>query len=249
MAYSALLYPLAFLLLIVAGSVADSLTLRRDSARTHALRHFTGLPSLNGADGNEPDLELLPIVLVASVDGKFHALNRTTGAVIWSMPSTATATTPPEVNSGGTPTPVPSALDPLVRTKHVEYDPDFDEDPTSQETYIIEPQSGDIYVSSSPSGSLQRLPLSMPQLVDMSPFSFGDGDRRVFVGRKKTSLMVLELETGRVKAALDSECPWDPFEELVDKEEEDIDLDELDGTIPSREYPTEVYIGRTGAIV
>lgn len=240
----ALLYSLALLLLVVAGSVADSITLRRDPARSHL-----GLPPLPSADGNDDGLELVPIVLVASVDGKFHALNRTTGMKIWSMPSTTTVATPSEVVTGDeTAVAPPSTLDPLISTKHVEYDPEYDGDSVPQETYIIEPQSGDIYVSSSPGGSLQRLPLSMPQLVDLSPFSFGDGDRRVFVGRKKTSLMVVELETGRVKAALDSECPWDPFEELVDKEEEDdIDLDELDGTIPTRQYPTEVYIGRTGA--
>jgi len=86
----------------------------------------------------------------------------------------------------------------------------------------------------------------MSQLVDMSPFSFGDSDRRVFVGRKKTSLLLVELETGRVKAALDAECPWDPFEDLSQQDPYDIDLDELDGTKPQTDYPTDIYIGRTG---
>ena len=73
-----------------------------------------------------------------------------------------------------------------------------------------------------PDSPLQRLPFSMPQLVDMSPFSFSaDDDGRVFVGRKETSLLLIELETGRVKATLNSECPWDPFQDLAEPAEFD----------------------------
>ena len=46
----------------------------------------------------------------------------------------------------------------------------------------------------------------MSKPVDMSPFSFGEADSRVFVGCKKTSILLIELETGRVNAVLDSEC-------------------------------------------
>ncbi|KAH9947794.1 hypothetical protein B0H21DRAFT_311206 [Amylocystis lapponica] len=190
-------------------------------------------PGSSGSGGIESDL--LDIVLVASVDGKLHALNRTSGESIWSMASSA-----------GT---VPTTLGPLVRTQHPEIDYDMmDDDSVYQEVYVIEPQSGDIYVMSSPDGPLQRLPVSMPQLVDMSPFSFpGDDDRRVFVGRKETSLLLVELETGRVKATINSECPWDPFEDVLESSASDLDLDELDGTIPPRSPSrlTEVFIGRT----
>ncbi|EMD37006.1 hypothetical protein CERSUDRAFT_137409, partial [Gelatoporia subvermispora B] len=184
----------------------------------------------------DEELELLDIVLMASVDGKFHALNRTSGVPLWSMAST------PESE--------PTTLGPLVRTQHAEVDPDLlDDDSIFNEVYVIEPQSGDIYVMSSPDSPLQRLPFSVPQLVDMSPFSFtGEGDKRVFVGRKETSLLLIELETGRVKATLNpDECPWDPFEELADLEAHDLDLDELDGTKPPKSTlkPTEVFVGRT----
>ena len=181
------------------------------------------------------ELELLDIVLVASVDGKLHALNRTSGVSLWSMASSGSA--------------APAAFGPLVRTEHPEVDPDLtDDDDASREVYIIEPQTGDIYVMSSSDSPLQRLPFSMAQLVDMSPFSFsGDEDRRVFVGSKETSLLLIELETGKIKATVDPKCPWTPFEDLTESSQ-DVDLDELDGSKPPKEAVrrTEVYIGRTG---
>jgi serine/threonine-protein kinase/endoribonuclease IRE1 len=188
---------------------------------------------LSSAD--HPDLDLLDIVLVASVDGKFHALNRSSGHILWSMSSFPSSTS----------ISTPSTLAPLVRTSHLDHDPDLTDDTTRQELYVIEPQSGDIYVMATPTSPLQRFPFSVPELVDMSPFSFsGDEDRRVFVGRKETSLLLMELETGKVKATLNSECPWDPFEDLHNDEE--VDLDELEGSKPQMSTPTEVFIGRTG---
>ncbi|KAJ7638294.1 hypothetical protein FB45DRAFT_902455 [Roridomyces roridus] len=203
------------------------------------LRPHSRVSSLSDRPRDTPSSdpsELLDIVLLASVDGKFHALNRTTGQNMWSMGSFGT--------SGGVSQ--PSALAPLVRTSHIDHDPDLTDDGAPyQETYIIEPQSGDIYVMATPSSPLQRFPFSMAQLVDMSPFKFASADdHRVFVGRKETSLLVVELETGKVKATINSECPWDPFEDLRNEDEE-LDLDELDGSKPQMSKPTEVYIGRT----
>ncbi|KAG2159369.1 uncharacterized protein EDB93DRAFT_1245174 [Suillus bovinus] len=181
---------------------------------------------------DKEDVTLHDIVLVASVDGRFHALNRTSGQKIWSMSHTAHE--------------VPSSLAPLVRTQHATYDSDLtDDDDAHHEVYMIEPQSGDIYVMATPSSKLQRLSFSMAQLVEMSPFKFArDDDERVFVGKKETSLLSIELETGKVKA-INAECPWDPFENFSHKEE--LDLDELEDYMPNNErfIPTEVFIGRT----
>lgn len=183
----------------------------------------------------DTQLELLDIVLVASVDGNLHALNRTSGDNLWSM-----STPVGEDNL--------SSLGPLVRTKHPEAGHDEDE---AQEVYVIEPQSGEIYVMPTPDSPLQRLPFSMAQLVEMSPYSVtGEDSIKVFVGKKETSLLLVELETGRVKATVDphSECPWDPFEDLSRQSDDELDLDELDGSKPPRESKavTEVFIGRTG---
>ena len=265
MSLALFLYPslllLPFLLVLGAASVQEeSLTLRRRDlgAPKNGVSGLHFLPPRGHSAAEDDPLEVLNVVLVASVDGKFHALNRTTGSKLWSMPSslpphpsssssTTSASAPPTEHDPAQA--VPSILGPLVSTKHLDVDPEFDDDPFAHETYIVEPQSGDIYVttSDSPTAPLQRLPFSMSQLVDMSPFSFGEADSRVFVGRKKTSILIIELETGRVKAVLDSECPWDVRHEITDHEENvlDIDLDELEGLKPSRQTH-EIFIGRTG---
>ena len=189
-------------------------------------------------DLSTKDYDLLDIILVASVDGKFHALNRTSGATLWSMSSFATTTS----------VSAPSSLAPLVRTQHVEQTDDVNDTPL--ETYIIEPQSGDIYVMSTPSSPLQRFPFSMSELVEISPFTSEiehEQGERYFIGRKETSLILMELETGKIKATLNAECPFIP--DFDDEVSEDVDLDELEGSKPLTSAPTEIYIGRTGASI
>ncbi|KAJ7805613.1 hypothetical protein B0H14DRAFT_3771264 [Mycena olivaceomarginata] len=181
------------------------------------------------------DSELLDIVLVASVNGKFHALNRTTGHTLWSMSSFS--------SSSSTTVSPPLSLAPLVHTRHIDQDPDLTDDylDAYQGMYIIEPQSGDIYVMAPPhsrSAPLQRFPYSMPELVDMSPFSFASADdHRVFVGRKATSEVVVELETGEVRFGGPDTCLCGPF----------LALDERDGRAPPPKC-REVVVGRTGIL-
>lgn len=239
-----LLYISAFLSAIAAACLAEIVTVHSQPGRQALAERpkipadYRFLPPVSDTTKTDltSELDLLDLVLIASVDGKFHALNRTSGHTLWSMSSFPSST---KVSA-------PATLGPLIRTNHIEYDPEMTDDNAPQEMYIIEPQSGDIYVMATPTSSLQRFPFSMAELVDMSPFSFsGDDDRRVFVGKKTTSLLLVELETGKLKATLNSECPWDPFEDLHNDDE--VDLDELDGTKPPVSTPTEVFIGRTGA--
>ncbi|KAJ3835156.1 hypothetical protein F5878DRAFT_693758, partial [Lentinula raphanica] len=79
----------------------------------------------------------------------------------------------------------PSTLAPLVRTVHNQQNNEYtiDEDglPLQDEIYVIEPQSGTIYIipsdpTSTQTPPLRRFPFTMPELVDMSPFSFSDPD-------------------------------------------------------------------------
>jgi len=190
------------------------------------------------------DIDLLDIILLASVDGKLHALNRTSGHILWSMGPYASSS---PIKSGSGSSYGPSTLSPLVRTSNIEHDPEITDGTASQEMYIIEPQSGDIYVMPRPSAPLQRFPFSMQELVDMSPFRLpGDEDGRVFVGKKETSLLVVELETGRIKATLNLECLWDQFEEFRKDRLDELDLDELEGSKSRMPQTTDVYIGRTG---
>ncbi|KAG6816787.1 hypothetical protein H0H87_002943 [Tephrocybe sp. NHM501043] len=224
---------------LLSASLAEIISLRTNVANSQALAE-RGLPKYSfitpttdgGASTSTSDFDLLDIVLVASVDGKFHALNRTSGNVLWSMSSFPSSTS----------ISAPSSLAPLVRTTHVDYDPEMTDESTPQELYVIEPQSGDIYVMATPTSPLQRFPFSMSELVDLSPFSLPGSDDRVFIGKKETSLLLIELETGKIKATLNSECAW---EHSDDEQNGELDLDELEDNRPPISTPTEVYIGRT----
>src|SRR3954451_24185801 len=64
------------------------------------LRHeYRFLPPLLGSTdtGDGDDFQLLDVVLVASVDGNFHALNRTSGQALWSMASSSPSSVPSEL--------------------------------------------------------------------------------------------------------------------------------------------------------
>jgi serine/threonine-protein kinase/endoribonuclease IRE1 len=236
-AYSTL--AIAFVFLSIAAQSLATLTRRELHTASGPHHKYPLIPPLGsqhyGNQGSD-DLELLDIVLLASVDGNLHALNRSSGAILWSMSSRSP-------NS-------PSSLAPLVRTQQsVILDDETDD--SRQEYYVIEPQSGDIYVMTSKSEPLQRLPFSMSTLVDMTPFRHsGEEGSKIFIGRKETSLLLIELETGRIKQTISSECPWndyeDPFEDLKEAEEA-LDFDEQEGARPPKpRKPTEVFVGRTG---
>ncbi|KAF8128728.1 hypothetical protein EV363DRAFT_1507755 [Boletus edulis] len=226
------------LLLLLALALAHSIALHRDVLDTRHTsplsnaRAWTRTASKPTLGDDAEDIKLVDIVLVASIDGTFHAVNRTSGQRLWSMSAAASD--------------IPSSLAPLVRTKHAAIDYDLtDDDDAHQELYIIEPQTGDIYVMATPTSPLQPLSVSMSQLVELSPFKFDrEEDKRVFVGKKETSLLSIELETGKVKT-INAECPWNPFEDLTEKDE--IDLDELEDYPSGNDkfVPTEVFVGRT----
>lgn len=223
-------------ILYLASASAQSLFDARNSVTS--LQHYSSTPHRHVRDVVRSDeLHLLDTVLLASVDGRFHALNRSTGRPLWNMEA-------PLAN--------PMNLEPLVRTQHTGLrtgdagDIDVEGFDLPFETYIIEPQSGNIYLNPSDAKRdepLQRLPFSMAQLVDMSPFRFDD--QRTFVGKKRTSLISLDLRSGEVLEILDPEqCSWgdekNPSRWRHLSKEEEL-LDELDP--PDR---TIVHIGRTG---
>ena len=232
---------LATAFVLICTVIPSLATLSRRELRTAPGPHdkYPLIPPLGSqhyGSQDSSDLELLNVVLLASVDGNLHALNRSTGTVLWSMSSNSPSS--------------PSTLGPLVRTQQA-VTLDDEGDDSQQEYYVIEPQSGDIYVMSSKSEPLQRLPFSMSTLVDMTPFRLsGEEDSKTFIGRKETSLLLIELETGRIKQTISSECPWneyeDPLEDLKEAEDE-LDSDEQDGFKPPKpRKPIEVFVGRTG---
>lgn len=93
---------------------------------------------------------------------------------------------------------------------------------TDMEFFVVEPSSaGDIYVlsinpaDSSSSGpgavpgagaQLEKLPLTVPQLVELSPFSFAGDDSRVFAGHKESKLVEIDVRTGTLGAVFGGEA-------------------------------------------
>lgn len=149
------------------------------------------------------DLVLTDTVLLASIDGQFHAVNRTNGAIKWTMDPSA------KTHLSSDPRP---PLHNLVRSVHLQREDDIDG--SEEETYIIEPQSGQLYVlppGASQTTPLEKLPFTVPKLVDLSPFRLlVNGEQRMFLGRKETSLITLDIDTGAVVAMYDANsCLWD----------------------------------------
>jgi len=65
---------------------------------------------------------------------------------------------------------------------------------------------------------LRRLPYSVAQLVEHSPFSFDDPDR-VFVGKKETSIIEIDLDEGIMKSVMGGTNSW--LHENGDESDED----------------------------
>ena len=88
---STLSFPAVFLILLAGACLAEVISLRSDpgtdlspAAHVHIRKtHDAYAPGIN-----EP-LDLLDILLVASVDGDLHAVNRSYGQLLWSISSTA----------------------------------------------------------------------------------------------------------------------------------------------------------------
>ena len=190
---------------------------------------------------HQEPLNVIDTVLLASVDGRFHAINRTNGQQLWSMAST------PGLND---------ILPPLVRTEH-DLDRAEDDDEEPQDVYIVEPQTGDIFVlnqDATREAPLRKLPYSVSQLVELSPFSFNDPSDpndppRTFVGKKETSIITLDLTTGAILGTTThtlEKCRKGGHGDVDDYPEADDDFEDV---APHRTKPVEVQIGRTGASI
>jgi hypothetical protein len=137
-------------------------------------------------------LELLDIILTASVNLKFHsaessiALNRTSEKCfgLHRRPPAPTTTFPTRHSRHSCDYVDPNLFD------------NFASDPpiaTEMETYVIEPKSDVIYIIRSSSMLPECFPSSMAELIKLAPFTadVGEHDGNVFVGRKETSVRIL----------------------------------------------------------
>ncbi len=228
----ALIFPITLV-----SSRSSDLVRRWNSAAPHTYHHHEP----THAEGDELHLE--DVVLTASVDGKFHAFDRKNGRLKWSMyglPSGAANQT---------------MLYDLVHSEQASPHDIHDDGFEYLETYIIEPQSGEIFVL--PPGAnvhtpLERLPYTIMQLVDLSPFQFPGDDQRMFLGRKETSIVTLDLNSGNVLSVhKPDQCVWDVAKAKPSErqDENSSDTSEEGGTehswIKSPPPIRPIHIGRT----
>lgn len=215
---------------------------------------------------------LSPLVLAVTVDGQVHALKRDTGQWVWTLhddggvalsgPGRGSKEEKLRRSRAGE-----SIGGPLVksvsrrravntstasdRTNETGLSPaaNPEDSEPDDETYIIEPAGdGDIYVYSRSSGGLDKLPLSMAELVNLSPFRFPGDNSRMFSASKNTKFVGVDLKTGRLVGVFGSNagwCEWDEVDELAGgtrKERIDEDCEE---DIAKRPEDL-LYMARTG---
>lgn len=170
----------------------------------------TALPASYLVGRTLNDLTLSDLIIATDVEGCLHALNRTTGALKWS------------VNS--------SEFAPLVNI----------EQPSSmetKETLIVEPSGDGLLYFFHANQGLQRIPASVSQLIDTSPvymraqLVIDDSgtvveDEKIYTGSRTSVMYTIDLDSGDIVSAYgattgnfgkyfknsndNEECPVDP---------------------------------------
>ena len=123
------------------------------------------------------DWEVEDFVLLATVDGSIHARDRRTGAPRWAL----------------------GVDKPMVETIYYNRTLGAEFRPEDAMLWIIEPsQDGEIYIyNQEESGGLQRLSMTVKQLVNISPWS-GEDPAVVYTAEKKTTLYTVDARTGNI---------------------------------------------------
>ncbi|KAI7474102.1 kinase-like protein, partial [Hortaea werneckii] len=152
---------------------------RAHSAFRSASSTAAGLTSRQPARSLQ-DWQVEDIILLATVDGKLHARDRTTGAARWQL----------EVDR------------PMVETIYYRHNRSVDESGLEQEDplWIVEPsQDGSIYVYAPSSGfGMQKLGYTVKQLAELAPFA-GEGQPALtYTAEKKNTLYTIDAGTGNV---------------------------------------------------
>ncbi|KAG9555664.1 kinase-like protein, partial [Aureobasidium melanogenum] len=124
------------------------------------------------------DWQVEDLILLATVDGKLHARDRRTGAPRWEI----------------------EADKPMIETVYHHNDSDPEAQPETSLIWIVEPsQDGSLYVySSEPQTGMQKLGLSVKQLVEeLSPYA-GEDPPVVYTADKKNTLYTVDASNGRI---------------------------------------------------
>lgn len=151
--------------------------------------------SKQSTSSTDQSFQLSPILLVSTLDGQLHALDRQTGTWNWTLNDPHLTPNTLLHRTGLVNSPSPSS-------DHTHPDQDH------HELYAIEPHNdGDLYVfikSSNQPSRLEKLPLSVSQLVNLSPFTFPGDSSKMFIGKKESHLIAIDLTTGSVVNSLHS---------------------------------------------
>ncbi|KAI5205057.1 kinase-like protein [Aureobasidium subglaciale] len=155
---------------------ADSLpAVRAPPARSSA---SSGALSSRHPARSLQDWQVEDIILLATVDGKLHARDRRTGAPRWEI----------------------EADRPMIETIYHHNDSDPESQPDTRLIWIVEPsQDGSLYVySSEPQNGMQKLGLSVKQLVEeLSPYA-GEDPPVVYTADKKNTLYTVDASNGKI---------------------------------------------------
>ncbi|CAG8538274.1 5596_t:CDS:2, partial [Scutellospora calospora] len=198
--------------------------------------HFSRLVSVVNALPPKLDLSPINLVLISTLDGNLHGVDRYTGHVLWSLEGategfliktfTRPATKQPNATNNDDREEFDYSdiilskdqddinhhtIDDSQLTK-LNGDPEEEEDPDLEITYIVEPNNDGILYMFSPKTGLQKFPQTVKQLVMNSPFRSVDG--KVFiVGSKSTKFFAIDPATGKILQSfnsdneLENECP------------------------------------------
>ncbi|CEQ40656.1 SPOSA6832_02298, partial [Sporobolomyces salmonicolor] len=229
-------------------------------SRTLSATSGEGQPEDEQAEDGQA-FSLSPLVLAVTVDGQVHALKRETGQWVWTLHDdggvalggvgrgskeerlrrtrAGDAVSGPLVKSVSRRKAAMNGRGGVSNeTGVVPVETSAGDEGRDSETYIIEPTGdGDIYVYTRSSGrdgagGLEKLPLSMAELVALSPFRFPGDSSRMFSASKHTKFVGVDLKTGRLVGVFGSNagwCEWDEGDELsagARRERDDEDCDE-----------------------
>ncbi|OQD83702.1 hypothetical protein PENANT_c015G04930 [Penicillium antarcticum] len=158
------------------------------------------------------DWEVEDFVLLATVDGTIHARDRKTGTARWALE-------------------VPSS--PVVESiYHRANRSDFDDtEPEDDFLWIVEPsQDGSLFIySPGPDAGLQKLGLTVKQLVDETPYS-GIDPAVTYTARKETTLYTIDARTGSILRVFSSRGPITSGQECRKVDGQDVDPEECESS-------------------
>lgn len=194
------------------------------------------------------DWAIADMILVSSIDGSLHALDRKTGLKLWEIPGDK-----PLVQ-------VATSESLKLRSQQYFSSPDTKCD-DCEIIWIVEPQGEGLLYYFTPETGLQQLPITIKELVMQSPFSLR-GDDKIYIGSHSTTLYSIESGTGKILKAYGSgkssfsqanhKTKPALFYSGDDDDEEDEDDDLLDNDDEDDEFgfgmsgESSFLIGRTG---